>query len=161
MDLKTFGRKVKDYAKKYRFVLLVLVVGLIFMLIPSKKEDEEQIEPSETVQTLLQPSLDELLADILSKIEGAGKVQVLLTKAKGEETVYQTDTSGTQISTVIISNQERAEEGLIMQVNPPVYLGAIVVCQGADSPSVRLAVVEAVSNVTGLGSDRISVLKMK
>lgn len=161
MDLKTFGRKVKDYAKKYRFVLLVLVVGLIFMLIPSKQEDEEQIQPSETVQTLLQPSLDELLADILSKIEGAGRVQVLLTKAKGEETVYQTDTSGTQISTVIISNQERAEEGLIMQVNPPVYLGAIVVCQGADSPSVRLAVVEAVSNVTGLGSDRISVLKMK
>lgn len=161
MELKTFGRKVKDYAKKYRYVLLVLVVGLIFMLIPSKKEDEEQVQPAETVQTHLQPSLDELLADILSKIEGAGRVQVLLTKAKGEETVYQTDTNGTQISTVIISSQERAEEGLIMQVNPPVYLGAIVVCQGADSPSVRLAVVEAVSDVTGLGSDRISVLKMK
>ena len=131
------------------------------MLIPSKKEDEEQVQPSETVQTQLQPSLDEQLADILSKIEGTGRVQVLLTKAKGEETVYQTDTNGTQISTVIISSQERAEEGLIMQVNPPVYLGAIVVCQGADSPSVRLAVVEAVSDVTGLGSDRISVLKMK
>ena len=161
MELKTFGRKVKDYAKKYRYVLLVLVVGMIFMLIPSKKEDEEQVQPAEMVQTHLQPSLDELLADILSKIEGAGRVQVLLTKAKGEETVYQTDTNGTQISTVIISSQERAEEGLIMQVNPPVYLGAIVVCQGADSPSVRLAVVEAVSDVTGLGSDRISVLKMK
>lgn len=161
MELKAFGKKAKDFAKKYRYVLLVLVLGLIFMLIPSKKEDETQEQPSDTVQMQLEPSLDELLADILSKIEGTGRVQVLLTKSKGEETVYQTDTNGTQISTVIISNQERAEEGLIMQVNPPVYLGAIVVCQGADSPSVRLAVVEAVSNVTGLGSDRISVLKMK
>ena len=47
------------------------------------------------------------------------------------------------------------------QENPAQYLGVIVVCEGADSPAVRLAIVEAVSDVTGLGADRISVLKMK
>ena len=40
-------------------------------------------------------------------------------------------------------------------------VGAIIVCQGGDSPTVRLNIVEAVSNVTGIGSDRITVLKMK
>ena len=40
-------------------------------------------------------------------------------------------------------------------------MGAIVVCQGGDNATVRLAIIEAVSNVTGLGADKISVLKMK
>ena len=114
-------------------------------------------------------TLDESLSDILSQIKGAGNVRVLLTLQRGEETIYQTDSHTTegsdsysaQIDTVMITGSERGQSGLIKQINPPIYLGAIVVCQGADSPSVRLAVVEAVSKVTGLGADRISVLKMK
>ena len=49
----------------------------------------------------------------------------------------------------------------VQQVLPESYRGAIVVCQGADSPAVKLAIVEAVSRATGLGADSISVLKMK
>ena len=92
----------------------------------------------------------------------------MLTVAAGEKIVYQTDEdiSGgenvtTRIETVIVTGTDRAQTGLIQQVNPPTYLGAIVVCQGADRPAIRLAIVEAVSKVTGLGSDKISVLKMK
>ena len=39
--------------------------------------------------------------------------------------------------------------------------GAVVVCDGADSASVTLEIVNAVSAYTGLGSNRIIVLKMK
>ncbi len=39
--------------------------------------------------------------------------------------------------------------------------GCVVVCEGADSPAVRLDVTSAVMAYTGLGSDRISVMKMK
>ena len=39
--------------------------------------------------------------------------------------------------------------------------GAVVVCQGADQPYVRLDVTNAVAAYTGLGSDKISVIKMK
>ena len=41
----------------------------------------------------------------------------------------------------------------------PQYLGAVVVCDGADSPQVQLAVTQAVAQFTGLSTDRISVLK--
>jgi len=40
-------------------------------------------------------------------------------------------------------------------------VGAVVVCQGADLAQVRLAVTNAVSSYTGLGCDKITVLKMK
>ena len=39
--------------------------------------------------------------------------------------------------------------------------GAVVVCQGADHPQVRLNVTNAVAVYTGLGSDKITVMKMK
>ena len=85
----------------------------------------------------------------------------MLTMAQGQETCYQTDQRGEDHSTVTVTDSDRKEQGLIRQVNPPVYLGAIVVCQGGDDPTVRLAIVESVAKVTGLGADRISVMKMK
>jgi hypothetical protein len=39
--------------------------------------------------------------------------------------------------------------------------GAVVVCQGADSASVRLAIAQAVRCYTGLGADRIEIFKME
>ena len=42
-----------------------------------------------------------------------------------------------------------------------VYQGAVVVCQGAGDSGVHLAVVQAVSVLTGLGSDKITVVQWK
>ena len=93
---------------------------------------------------------------------------VFLSQASGEEILYQTDEkhrvssedSDEEINTVTVSGADRGEDGLIRQVNPPTYMGAIIVCQGAENSAVRLAIVEAVSRATGLGADKISVLKM-
>ena len=67
----------------------------------------------------------------------------------------------TKTDTVTVTDAQRNESGLIRQVNPPVYKGAVIVCQGADNAAVRLAIVDAVGKATGLGADKISVLKMK
>lgn len=162
MELNNIKSKTISWIKKYRFVILILIVGIAFMLIPGRVDPDQENDNTVKYHTeKSSPTADELLSDILSRIEGAGRVQVLLTLSKGEEIVYQTNSNSTQTDTVITTDADRAQNGLIKQVNPPTYLGAIVVCEGADSPSVRLAIVEAVSNVTGLGTDRISVLKMK
>jgi len=39
--------------------------------------------------------------------------------------------------------------------------GAVVLCDGADSARVKLAVTNALTSYTGLRSDKISVMKMK
>ena len=89
-----------------------------------------------------------------------GEVRLLLTELSGPESVFQVDGSNDRTETVIISDSNRTESGLVKQVRSPVYQGAIVVCQGGDSASVRLSVVEAVANVTGIPISRITVLKM-
>ena len=93
----------------------------------------------------------------------------MLTEEEGSQVLYQTDSdtrsseSGDtrQEKTVLITGADRTETGLIRQELPPRYRGALIVCQGADRPAVKLAVVEAVANVTGISADRITVLKMK
>ncbi len=39
--------------------------------------------------------------------------------------------------------------------------GAVVLCEGAENSSVRLSVTNAVSVYTGLGSDKIRIIKLK
>lgn len=167
MDWISLRKKSAGIICKYKYALLVLLFGLAFMLIPeigTKDLPENEITQEQTESA---PSMEMQLTGILSQIHGAGKVQVMLSVAEGERVIYQTDqdVSGgdgdSRSDTVIVSDGNRVQSGLIQQVNPPSYLGAIVVCQGADKPAVRLAIVEAVSKATGLGTDRISVLKMK
>jgi len=152
--------------KRYKYVMVILLTGILILMMPEKK-DPQPTNYTEQIQTNL--DLQEALINILKRIEGAGDVDVLLTEKKGEEIIYQADsdlTSGSNTEsenrkTLIITDENRAEKGLIRQVNPPVLQGAVVVCQGADDPKVKLALVDAVMRATGLSSNQICVLKMK
>lgn len=161
MDMESGKQQLISCIKKYQYIIGVILVGVFLMLVPQKEEQSLNL-PAETEQTIL-PDLELELSVILSQISGVGKTEVLLTEASGSDTIYQTDATQNQsnLDTVIITDKNREETGLVKQVLPPVYRGALVVCQGADSASVRLSVVEAVKSVTGLSSDCITVLKMK
>ena len=165
MEFKKMTGKLQNLAGKYRYALLVLVIGIALLLIPGKSGGDRMVV-NESISEPKQSALtQDALAEILQSIHGAGKVKVLLSISTGEETLYQTDTEtatdSQKIQTVIITDSQRNEAGLIRQVNPVTYLGAIVVCQGADSPAVRLAITQAVTKITGLGADAICVLKMQ
>lgn len=168
MEIKPMITRASELFRKYRYVALVLLIGIVLMLLPSNSgEDAVQAEqPAAQSQEL---TAEQQLSALLSKIDGAGKVEVLLSVQTGAETIFQTDTdekvdadsSSRQSDTVTVTDADRSETGLVRQVNPPVYLGAVILCQGADRASVKLAVIDAVSKFTGLGADKISVLKMK
>lgn len=158
--------QMKALAGKYKYVLIVILAGLMLMLLPSRPEEEALTSESAPV---VQPDMQEALELILTKIQGVGKVKVLLTQAQGERIIYvydesrsgSSDSESLKSDAVIVTDAERAQKGLVSQVISPVYMGAIVVCEGGDQASVRLAVVEAVCDATGLSADKITVLKMK
>lgn len=168
MDISAGVGKAIQCLKKYRYPILILVLGLLLMTLPGKREENKKIAAEPTVSAgKTEPSKE--LAQILGKIDGVGRVEVLLTVKVGETTVYQTDEdisasengSTVRKETVIITGADRQQQALVTQILSPEYLGAVIVCQGGDSVQVRLAVIEAVSKATGLGADKISVLKMK
>ena len=168
MDFRGIINHLKEHGKKYRFPALILMLGIILMTLPIK--EKKAAEPLQTEEpNISQTDLQGALEDILCLIQGAGKVRVLLTEAAGEQTLYQTDedmqangeSESIRQDTVLLTDSAREEAGLIRQIIPPVYQGAVILCQGADSAAVRLAIIQAVASATGLTSDKITVLKMK
>ncbi len=161
---------LRQFLEKYKHVLLILLVGIALMLLPTSKEKTQSQSTSPSQPTVQEPvSLQEELSELLSRMSGAGKVQVLLTEATGQNTLYQANEDTTsdetakssRTDTVILTDSNRNQTGMVCRVDPPTYLGAVVLCQGADNPAVCLAITEAVSNATGLGYHKITILKMK
>lgn len=164
--MESLKHQLNNILKQYKYVALILVLGLMLMLLPEKPKEEPA---NTTVVTQETDNAEEQLEDILSQIQGVGRVRVLLTVSRGEQVIYvydedRSDTAESESErreAVVITDGNREQTGLVSQVVSPTYLGAVVVCQGGDRPDVRLAVVDAVCNATGLTANKISVLKMK
>lgn len=149
---------------RFRYPILILLLGILLLALPGKTSRAQPEAPEQTESTGL--TIQEArLESLLSQIQGAGQVRVLLSLQTGEQTQYQTDTrpqaDGTEESTVLYSAGSGSQRALVRQVSGPQYRGAVIVCQGADQPQVKLALVQAVASVTGLGADQITVVKMK
>lgn len=152
--------------KKYKFVLLVVLVGVLLMVLPVSSESKES-ETSD-LQTPREASFDlaeteQRMEAILGKIDGVGKLQLMLTLQSGTRLTLaedtQSDSGRTTRETLTLNRGSGSQEVVVTNRYYPVYQGAVVVCQGADSSAVRLAITETVQALTGLASDRIQVVK--
>lgn len=155
--------EIRAFFKKSRAAALVLLCGVFLMCLPGgKKETQVAAQPAGEVR---EQTMEAALEEILSQVAGAGSVRVLLSGQTSEITRFQTDETGDgenlRQETVLITGENRVQTALVRQTEAPTYRGAIIVCQGADSPAVRLAIVKAVAAATGLTTNRITVLKMK
>lgn len=168
MGMKEIQSKIMIWIQKYKYAVIILLIGVLLMMFPADIfSTQKQVQTSKVTQT--DDSVQKELERILCCIYGAGDVKVMLQEAYGEETIYQVNeevsvsdsSTNTRTNVITVTDENRNECGLIRQINPPQYLGAIILCQGGDDPSIRLAVTQAVSKITGLGADKIAVLKMK
>ena len=128
--------------RKYRIPLLVFLLGVALVLIPSRtKKEEPQQTSAEAAETDFNLSATQKqLETLLSAIDGAGRVRLMLTLSSGERIVYQTDsrtvtTSGstTQETQTVFRQPGGAEkEPAVQSVVYPQYQGALVICDGAE-----------------------------
>ena len=161
------AKAIVQKLEKFKYPALILLLGLTLILWPSRKQPPEA-QPVQERAAEAAENIDARMEAILSCIDGAGQVRVLLTKRTGDETVYQTDetvSTGSDAKsrsvTTVMAGASGSEIPVIRQMVYGQYRGALIVCQGADSPSVRLQLVNAVAGLTGLPTDRITVIKMK
>ena len=120
------------------------------------------------------------LEEILSNINGVGKVKVMITYASTETTIpvyneesteentEETDSEGgtrtvtqTDIKKEVIYEENDGNKTLITQkTTSPEIEGAIITAEGADSVEIKTNIIQAVEAVTGLPTHRIQVFKM-
>ena len=157
---------------KYKYVLLLCAVGLILILLPFGGKTESAAEAEESASEedpvlLLQSQLEALF----SEVSGVGRVRVMLTAQSGGETVYAYDesksasksdggaSSSSSMTLVTVGGSEG--DPVVVRVDAPLFSGAVVVCEGAESAKVRLALTEALRSLTGITADNIVIVKMK
>ena len=168
MDRKIKAEGVRKIWSKYKFVALVALVGVGLLLWPSGEETGGTTTQPVAAE---QPDLQREMEEILAKMDGVGQVQVLLTvESDGERQLAQDTELSYSGSTAAPEDYSRTSETVLVdgdggngpvvtKTQYPTYRGALVVCQGGGRADVRLTVTEAVSALTGLTADRITVAK--
>ena len=154
---------------KYKYVLRVAALGALLLLWPGggKEADPGGTEPASAGDRADLEQTERAMEEILGKISGVGRVSVMLSLHSGGELVLAQDSSLRYSGNVQSpdsyerSTQPVTDAGgvVVTQEKYPQYRGALVVCEGGGNDAVRLQVVSAVSALTGLGSDRIAVVK--
>lgn len=155
---------------KYKYVALVVALGAVLLLWPgvgrTAASTDAAVKQGKTIA-----DIQTEMADILSKISGVGQLQLMLTVesdseqqlAQNTELSYSGETAApkdySRRSETVVVNGSNGNETVVTKHLSPAYRGALVVCGGGDNANVQLAVTQAVAALTGLSSDRISVVK--
>lgn len=192
---KIFSKNDGNNKKKIENILVFIVILAITIVAinyiwngDETSKSSNEVPEAENSNSVVQVSTDsfydeneEKLANILSNIEGVGKVKVLLTYSQTstsiplynenlrESNTTETDSSGGS-RTVAESDSEKEviykedssgnREPVTQSVISPQIEGAIITAEGADNAEVKSAIVQAVEAATGLATHKIQVFKM-
>lgn len=161
-----FAAKLKETPKLWIYIgIAAACVVLLLMMRTPKTRDDTALPPVTAVEHTVRPSyqeeLEQRLQDIISEIQGVGKVTVMVTISGSEENVYAEDISEseqkTDRETVIVGSKE----ALLKATKNPEVKGVLVVCSGGDRPQIQEKVVNAVSTVLDIPTSKVFVTKSK
>lgn len=174
METDKRAEKFQTFWRKYKFVLLVLLIGVVLLVWPAGNGIAQKVEASAApaaARTETADDMEERMEAILSRIDGVGELELMLTVESTGQQEFAVDTElrysgqtaapddySRRSETVVVSGSG-GDTPVVARNICPTYRGALVVCQGGGSAEVRLAVTQAVSALTGLSSDRITVVK--
>ncbi|MEG0765488.1 MAG: stage III sporulation protein AG [Pseudoflavonifractor sp.] len=165
ISLQGWGKKISGVLGQYKYIALVILVGIVLLILPpisgrGASAPKTGGEAALGMEFDL-PAAEKRLEKALSDIQGAGKTTVVLTlKSSTRQVIAQDDKTSEQeksLTTVVVSRGSGVEDAVLLQQIYPQFRGALVVCPGGGDPGVRLKLTQAVSAVTGLGSNRISI----
>lgn len=189
---KTEGNNKKNIENLVVFLVLLIITIVAINAIWGNDEKDKKKENSNLSykqlaeitenninsnnQNFNEYNLEQSLEDILSKIAGVGKVDVLVTYSETSEVVAmynetykyssteEEDSNGgvrkieeTDTNKEIIKNSEEAP--VTQKIIMPKVEGVIVTAEGAGSANVKANIIQAVSAVTGVASHRIQVFE--
>ena len=169
--MKKIAEEFINFLKRDKKITAIICLGLagIFLLtmselVPQKSTKTEKKETVSDISDSYEADLEKRLTSIVSSINGAGRTQVMVTLASGDENVYavkEKSSDGSREREYIVIDDGSSESGLLLKVVEPEIRGVAVVCEGADSANVRQEIVSTVSAVLGISSNRISIAKIK
>ncbi len=156
---------------KVKIIVFVGLLGilLIFFSEFTGKEKSEQADEqvsTSSYETYAQ-DMEKRLEKILSKIEGVGKAEVMVTVSGTEEYIYAQEEKvkngekdfSTENEYVLIGSGGEKQALLKKVVNPQIS-GIVIICEGGDSNIVKERVYSSISAAFEISSSQIYVTKL-
>lgn len=189
-------KKIKRPKKDQLVILLLFGVLLLVIAIPvePKKEKQEEKETMQEGESALEGTKEPLSADsyerqqeerlkeVLEKVEGVGRAEVMITlRASAQKVVEkdapsrsqrveETDSQGGNRTTQENEREETTvyEEGndgvrtpYVIQELEPAVEGVIVIAEGGGNPAVKQNILEAVQALFPVEAHKIKIMKME
>ncbi len=170
---KFLTEKSAKVFEKYKYIFVVIIVGMLLLVLPQNKS--EKIKSSEISEEIVVEKFEERIESALSRCYGVGRCEVILSIESGSEKVYEKEArksareneggvvleQDSDIKPSILSEGSGRESALVVKEVYPKFRGAVVICDGAEKAEVERAITESITALTGLRSDKISIIKME
>lgn len=177
------GLSLKKMRKDQLLILLLSGILLLVIAIPSQPSSRNTEEETKTAVSIEEEGytgkMEKKLEQILSEIEGAGEVDVMITLESTAEKIIekdrasQTDTTresgsqnGTRSSettstseTSVYGNATGQEEPYVSKEISPKVQGVLVVADGGDKAVVQQNIMEAVQALFDIDTHKIRIMK--
>lgn len=135
--------KLKDDKNLIRIIFIIGIAGIFLIFcssfLSSDKDDSSQSSSNSLAD--YGEAQEDKLRNMIEKIEGVGKAEVMLTMENSAEQVYTQDNRVKEIE--------------------PVVRGVVVVCRGATNPEVKATVMELVTKALNISSDKVCITKLR
>lgn len=133
-------------------VIIVVIVAIVLYNFLTKRDDG-----GENVSADYETALEAQLGAVLSDIEGAGEVSVMISFSDEGETVIATETKVLEDGTVVTAPVLVDGEVVVLEVKKPEISGVLIVAEGADDLSVRFDLLSAAASVLDINQSLIKV----
>ncbi len=154
--------------KKLKFeviLIIILAVILIGVLIFGNGFSVSKLfNNSTTVNSNYQQNLETQLESLISNLDGAGKVKVMVTflgsesevLAKNVESIEENGVIKTVETIITVSGKP-----YVTKTENPEIKGVIIICEGGENLTVKMNITEIITTALNVSADKIRILKMK
>lgn len=155
--------------KKKYLVFFISAALLVLILLFFSEETPTEKENQTFDEAAYAKELEERTAALLSRVEGAGEVYVMITMENAYEAHYaadhisdETKTEGgedtSQKESVVLQTEKSGVKSPIVEsISSPRVRGVSVVCTGGGNASVQMKIISLVASLFDLDTNRISV----
>jgi len=168
---------------KYTVIFILGILGILLLALAPYISDSlagaGAPQPEKNAQQYAQ-EMEIRLSQMLGKMEGVGKAEVMVTLKNGYTYTYAvTEKTNTDLLEDVKSGEEKKtqEKSIVEQTYilidgdggktpvitcemQPQVLGVVVICEGGDEPAVKSRIIEAIKVALDLSSADISVSKL-
>lgn len=193
MEIKKGFKEWIDKIGLTKCIIIVLAgIALIVLSVPTtgvseKEKETKSTEEAENEKLVLDAmetyarEKEKETKEILEKVEGVGKVKVMITLSASEKRIAledsdtsdnetkETDKNGGQreIDNIqlkretVLVRKDGEDTPYVVQISSPEVAGVVVVAQGAGSSQIQAEIIDAIQALFSLEAHKIRVMKMK